>query len=298
MYGFICYAPAQSITGVKSLSQSASKPSRLMALAEHHDHRSFHHGLVRVDPVTTKDLCRVHDDEFVHGVLDGTIHNGFDNTDKRVAESCLWTVGSMLSAARHAIKNPRVPVCSPTSGFHHAGYDFANGYCTFNGLMVTAAALIAENPKAKIAVLDCDMHYGDGTDDILMTLPKFAKQVMHHTAGKYFHGDDPANEAMEFQHWLNHSIHEINVFNPDVVLYQAGADPHVNDPLGGFLDDADLLSRDATVFNTIRAPIAWNLAGGYQQSKDGTIHTDPVLKIHLNTLREAGRSARHGRSLM
>lgn len=292
MYGFICYNPAQSVTGIKSLSQSASKPARFMALAEHHDYRSFHWCGVPVTPVTPENLCLVHDAAFVKGVFDGTIPNGFDNFDNRVANACLWTVGSMLSAARKAIEYPDTPVCSPTSGFHHAGRDFANGYCTFNGLMVTAAMLVAANPKAKIAILDCDMHYGDGTQDILQSQPTLAKQIMHHTAGKYFFGDNPAAEAVEFQAWLHEAIEDINSFKPDVVLYQAGADPHIDDPLGGFLDDADLIKRDNTVFNQIKSPIAWNLAGGYQQSKDGSIYTDPVLRIHLNTLRSAGRAAR------
>jgi acetoin utilization deacetylase AcuC-like enzyme len=74
----------------------------------------------------------------------------------------------------------------------------------------------------------------------------------------------------------------------DVVLYQAGADPHVDDPLGGWLTTNELRSRDRIVFDVLaglRVPVAWNLAGGYQKERDGTIPR--VLEIHMNTARAA-----------
>jgi len=69
----------------------------------------------------------------------------------------------------------------------------------------------------------------------------------------------------------------------NLLLYQAGADPHVDDPLGGFLDDDQLAERDRTVFREARRlgiPVAWNLAGGYQDPLDN------VLDIHDRTMRE------------
>ena len=69
------------------------------------------------------------------------------------------------------------------------------------------------------------------------------------------------------------------------MLYQAGADPHINDPLGGWLTTEQLYRRDARVFDGLRKmciPVAWNLAGGYQRDAAGTIR--PVLTIHDNTL--------------
>ena len=72
----------------------------------------------------------------------------------------------------------------------------------------------------------------------------------------------------------------------DVLLYQAGADPHIDDPLGGWLTTDQLFRRDRLVFKSAQAlgiPIAWNLAGGYQRDADGGI--EPVLAIHRNTMR-------------
>jgi len=68
----------------------------------------------------------------------------------------------------------------------------------------------------------------------------------------------------------------------EVILYQAGADPHINDPLGGWLTTEQLAERDRLVFETAKAmnlPIAWNLAGGYQKD------IRKVLDIHDNTMR-------------
>ena len=72
----------------------------------------------------------------------------------------------------------------------------------------------------------------------------------------------------------------------DVILYQAGADPHVNDPLGGWLTTQQLHERDRLVFEAaaeLGIPAAWNLAGGYQTP------LNKVLTIHDNTMR-AGAS--------
>lgn len=290
----IFYDRRQNVDDVASFSQSAGKPARFVQLMQHYDYRSYGGDgkLGRVTPMELADLYSVHDQAFVDGVFAGTELNGFENYDTRVPEACLWTIGSLLAASRWAMKYPHIPACSPTSGYHHATHRESGGYCTFNGLMVVAAKLIAENSKLKIGILDCDQHFGNGTENILKHYPLLAKHVIHRTAGQYFPGDDPETEALEFQAWLHHSIAEINAFDCGLVLYQAGADPHVNDPMGGFLDDKGLALRYRTVFCGIEAPVAWVLAGGYQKSKNGDIFEDPVLCIHHETLRASDHSVK------
>ena len=71
----------------------------------------------------------------------------------------------------------------------------------------------------------------------------------------------------------------------DVLLYQAGADPHVDDPLGGWMTTEELYYRDMLVFHTaleMGLPVAWDLAGGYQKDASGGIPA--VLEIHDNTM--------------
>jgi acetoin utilization deacetylase AcuC-like enzyme len=140
----------------------------------------------------------------------------------------------------------------------------------------------------KIGILDCDMHYGNGTADILEkdSFPN----VIHRTAGEHFLGDDVGSESLEFFAWLHHSIEELNGFGYDLVIYQAGADQHVDDPLGGILNSVEMAQRDRMVLRNVRAGIAWNLAGGYQVGKTDDVFTDPVIQLHWNTLLESGKS--------
>jgi acetoin utilization deacetylase AcuC-like enzyme len=74
------------------------------------------------------------------------------------------------------------------------------------------------------------------------------------------------------------------------VFFQAGADAHVDDPLGGLLSTDQMRERDRTVFAVCRdlgIPLTWNLAGGYQEEPDGSI--PKVVALHLNTFDEALR---------
>jgi len=247
-----------------------------------------------VTPITREEMYLVHSRSYIDGLFALTERNGFNNYDPRIPNSCLWTVGSLLSAARWAMENPHTPSCSPVSGFHHASFQEGSGFCSVNGLMIVAAKLLSENPGLRIGVIDADAHYADGTIDILQHFPSLDKQVLHFTAGQYFHGDNPREDALEFQAWLRSAIAETNAFQPDLVLYQAGADSHIDDDLnGGYLTTKQMQQRDRAVFRGVKAPLVFDLAGGYQKPTDGTIFTDPVLQLHRTTLRESDTSIAH-----
>ncbi|MEO8184278.1 MAG: hypothetical protein ABI895_36115 [Deltaproteobacteria bacterium] len=232
--------------------------------------------------VTVEQLSLVHEAAFVTDVLACRRDNGFGNRSSALAATLPFTSGAMLSAARHALATRSVAV-APCSGFHHAGWARAGGFCTFNGLMLTAAVLHAEGAQ-RIGILDCDHHYGNGTEAIIEQLS--ARSWVHHiTVGESFHSPAQANQLpRELERWL------ASLADCDLVLYQAGADPHIDDPLGGWLTTEQLRERDAQVFAGLAAlgvPVAWNLAGGYQRDADGGI--SKVLEIHDNTLLECAR---------
>lgn len=258
-----------------SFSPSAAKPSQAVASWQRLGlPLDFHEPA----PLTPKDFARAHDADFVRGVLERRRDNGFGNRSAQVAASLPWTSGAMCSAARHAWKQGGVAV-APCSGFHHAGWSRPEGFCTFNGLMVTAAVLHAEG-AGRIGIVDCDEHYGNGTDDIIQTLGH-PDWVSHFTAGGKY--SRPSQVRAFFQE-LPKVLEDLG--DCDVVLYQAGADPHIDDPLGGWLTTAELEQRDHLVFETLHGmgvPVAWNLAGGYQVEADGSIPR--VLEIHDNTMR-------------
>lgn len=229
------------------------------------------------EPATRDDLCLAHDSLYVDGVLDGRICNGFGGTEADVAASLPFTTGAMMAAAGEAVSNGSV-ACAPVSGFHHARYRAAAGFCTFNGLVVTARHLQSLGCE-HIGILDLDQHYGDGTDQIIQSL---GLQRIHHVSA----GRQPC-EAIDAEPFLDQLPTLLRSFERcGVLLYQAGADPHIDDPLGGWMTTEQLARRDRIVFETAKQmglPIAWNLAGGYQRDEAGTIA--PVLEIHRNTMR-------------
>ena len=274
------YTP-KMLANADSYSPSAAKPALVMASwAE----SGLPLNIIDPPPVSVDQLSLAHDRTFVEGVLSGEINNGFGNTLPSVAASLPYTSGVMLSAARAALANRRGAI-APCSGFHHAGCNFAGGYCTFNGLMVTAAVLLAEGKIHKIGILDCDQHWGNGTQDIIDRL-HLSDRVVHYSTCRAF---GRTQRAEAFLAMLPQLL--IAFADCDLVLYQAGADPHINDPLGGWLTTELLYRRDARVFDGLRKmciPVAWNLAGGYQRDAAGTIR--PVLAIHDNTLRAFAES--------
>ena len=239
-------------------------------------------------PVTPAQLCLVHDRRHVEDILACRALNGFRTRSPRVAASLPYTSGAMLAAARHALESGAAAV-APVSGFHHAGHASAHGFCTFNGLMVTACVLREEGLVRRVGILDCDMHEGDGTDDIIEKVGA-GGWVRHFTAGAEYHSP---GQAAGFLARLPRVVESMR--GCDLVLYQAGADPHVDDPLGGFLTTEELRTRDAIVFrglSKLGIPVAWNLAGGYQTEADGSIPV--ILEIHANTALECVEAFGYG----
>lgn len=273
----VFYRPEQTARNSGVFSPSALKPMLVVEdwLARHIVEPS---DVVDFQPLSRDDLKLAHDPSFVDGVLDLILPNGFENRDPQVASALPYTCGSLLAAARHALAH-REHVCSPTSGFHHAGYDFAEGYCTFNGLMVAVLKLQALGLVNTVGILDGDMHHGNGTEDILERLS--VQGVRHHTQGKHFiERESVGPDAKHYFEWLEQALADCS--GVDLLIYQAGADVHVRDPLGGLLTEREMALRDHQVFKAFHGrPLVWNLAGGYQRDVNGGI--DPVLRLHRNT---------------
>jgi acetoin utilization deacetylase AcuC-like enzyme len=219
------------------------------------------------------DLHLVHDMVYVDDVLTGREPNGFGTRGLNAAKSCLYTTGAFAEGVRLA--RGGVSSCVPVSGFHHAGYAFNGGFCTFNGLALGAA--IAVEIGMKPGILDLDMHYGNGTADILRNT---SMEIPHFTYG----GTDfcSKRQGKRFLRYLP-TILDAYFRDCDVLLFQAGADPHIDDPLGGCLTTEQMRERDAIVFQHCHdkgIPVVWDLAGGYQKP------LDKVLEIHKNTFTE------------
>ncbi|MEO8001818.1 MAG: hypothetical protein ABI644_08080 [Arenimonas sp.] len=264
------------VAPVQSFSPSAMKPVQVVEQWKLIDPDIE---ISKPKPVNAEQLSRAHDENYVREILCCQRHNGFGNNSADVAASLLYTSGALLTAARLAIRE-NTSVAAPVSGFHHAGWNFGGGYCTFNGLMVTALDLLKHGDAKRVGILDYDYHHGNGTESILEKLDE--KNIMHYTAGDEFFRPE---QAGDFMHDI--SEHIAMMQGCDIVLYQAGADPHIDDPLGGFLSTEQLRLRDQRVFEGLKQrgiPVAWVLAGGYQKP------LEKVLEIHNNTYREFMRA--------
>ena len=142
---------------------------------------------------------------------------------------------------------------------------------------MVAALKAREAGAQKVGILDLDAHYGNGTENIIGCIG--ARDWVHH----YTYGNDSVSRATSNE-WVARLDSIVEGFRGcDVVIYQAGADPHVNDPLGGDLTTKQMEKRDHIVFDTLKRldiPVAWNLAGGYQPNLQN------VIDIHVNTMRK------------
>ncbi len=265
----VFYDPAQNVVGNVSSSPSAGKPSQLLAYWQE---LGLPLEIVQPKPLSAEEISSAHDPDYVKKILSCQRANGVSNLLESVAKSLPWTSGSMVSAAWHAVTEKET-TASLSSGFHHACYDSAGGFCTFNGLAIAAQLLKKRLGNVRVGILDCDVHYGNGTDNIIKKLGLI--YIVHWTFG----GEDISPGTAD--RWLADLPGILERFKDcQVILYQAGADPHIDDPLGGVLTSEQLRSRDQIVFEwakRIGIPVAWNLAGGYQSP------LQKVLDIHTAT---------------
>ncbi len=275
----VFYRPEMSAF-TESFSPSSNKPKSVVA--DWLNDSQIACEICSFPPATQAQLSLAHDADYVSGVMSRRYDNGFGNNDAEVAASLPYTAGSMIAAAQYAVRQREV-VCSPTSGFHHAGYDYGAGYCTFNSLLVAAMVMKELGAVQKVGIIDCDRHWGDGTDQIVKYLG--LKWIQHRSQGRFFNTrSDCANGR--FSRWLNKAIADCS--DCDLVLYQAGADPHIDDPMGGLQSSEEMAMRDRTVFEKLgHIPMVWTLSGGYQLVAGETEaqRLEPVLALHRQTAR-------------
>jgi acetoin utilization deacetylase AcuC-like enzyme len=277
----VFYSPDMVSESGRKVSPSDRKPREV---ADALQRRPWPIELIAPEPTPVADICRIHEPDYVTDVLELRRASGFGSISASVARSLPYTCGACHDAAVIALKDGIS--ASLSSGFHHAGPSGARGFCTFNGLMICAAQLLAAKRVEKVAIVDCDYHYGDGTQAIIDAL-ELSEQVLHISFGQTYNNPSQADAYLAHVHELKTVLAN---HQPGVILYQAGADTHIDDPLGGLLTSEQMRERDHSMFaiaHDLSIPLAWNLAGGYQVEPDGSIPR--VVELHLNTFEEALR---------
>jgi acetoin utilization deacetylase AcuC-like enzyme len=263
--------------------------------------------LEQPEPLEEADLLRVHTRAYVDAVRTGEPRALAESQkfpwSPALYPSVLLTGGGCLAAARRALADG--VAAALVSGFHHAHADHGEGFCTFNSLVVTIDALRTAGAVGRVAILDMDLHYGNGTAALAGTRPHLFNLSIY---GNDYYQNQPFRDVTSLRHEDGHNHRSIALPNgcgrsemllaiergfgeilawgqPDLLLYQAGADPYREDPYSPLaLDHDDLRTRDRRVFEFARQegiPVAWVLAGGY------TPDTTKVVRVHLNTFEAA-----------
>lgn len=266
--------------------------------------------LVEAPVASDGELALAHDPGYVGAVFEGTLSQAMQREigfpwSERMVERSRRSVGATIAAARAALGGDGV-AANLAGGTHHAGPARGGGYCVFNDVAVAARLMQAEwhrrrgsGPASllRVAVIDLDVHQGNGTAAIFRDDPTVFTLSLHGAKNFPFRKepgdldvdlpdgctDDPYLDALDAalaELWRRHGEHP-----PGLVFYLAGADPHEGDRLGRLkLTHAGLLERDRRVLDACRArriPLAVVMAGGY-----GRDIADSVT-VHENTIRLA-----------
>ena len=249
------------------------------------------------EPVSWEALERVQDEALLARIRSGelTVREaralGLPWSPELVERGRRSTCGTLL-AAREAL---RVGLAMNLGGgTHHAGRDFARGYCLFNDVALALDVLRGEAAVLRAVVVDCDVHQGDGTAQLLGPDPD-AFTLSLHGARNYPFQRIPSDLDLDlptgtgdadYLRALDGALAAALDAGPyDLAFYLAGADPWEGDRLGRLaLTKAGLRARDALVLDTLRGaglPVCVVLAGGYAPDVRDTVDINAATAEEL-----------------
>ncbi|MGH7493407.1 MAG: histone deacetylase family protein [bacterium] len=256
-----------------------------------HEHGVSPSEFVQPLPATHTQLLRVHTEAYLADLRDlratpRTIYSELPLTHEIVKMSVLACGGTIRAAELALAHGAAVHI---GGGFHHAFADRAEGFCYINDLAVAVREMQALEKIRRALVLDCDLHQGNGTAKI------FQQNAEVFTFSMQQRDLYPVKEKSDLDLHLPNGIRDeeylallwrhvpglLEKFQPDLIMYQAGADPFEHDQLGDLrLTIAGLAERDRLIYQWAKEkniPIAVTLGGGY------AYNTEDTVTIHVNT---------------
>jgi len=239
----------------------------------------------------------VHEPSYVDAVLEGTLcasdvrRLGFPWSG-HLRERSLRTVQGTVEAARDALETGLG--VNLAGGTHHAFPDHGEGFCVFNDVAIALRVLQREGRLSRAAVVDLDVHQGNGTARVFAGDPDVFTFSMHGARNYPFRKeqsgldvelDDGCDDAAYLEALDAHLGPVLEAARPELVFYLGGADPYVHDRFGRLgLSVAGLEARDRRVFDAFRRrglPVVVTMAGGYARE------IEEVVTIQTNTVAAA-----------
>ncbi|RFC62683.1 histone deacetylase [Fulvimarina endophytica] len=238
-------------------------------------------------------LRLAHDPRYVDQVLHGQVPPEIEKAigfkvDASVAMRSRTATGGTVLTARLALAEGLA--CNTAGGSHHASAAGGAGFSVFNDVAVAAHVLLADGDVSKVLVVDCDVHQGDGTARIFAGDPRVFTLSLHgeknYPPEKAVSDlDVPLPDRMEDAAYLDvlgPALHTaFDRARPDLVFYNAGVDPHVDDRLGRLsLTSRGLAERDRRVLSFFRErglPVASVIGGGYSRDIDALAHRHSII---------------------
>lgn len=245
-------------------------------------------------PATVDDVLLVHTNDYVSRLCSGELtvkeirRLGLPWSESLVRRS-FYAVGGTLAATQAALKNGYSS--NLAGGTHHAFADRGEGFCVLNDVAIAIRAMRARQLIQRAAIVDCDVHQGNGTATIFAGDNDTFTFSMH-GANNYplFKAQSSLDVELpdrtpdaEYLRTLAHHLPAVFASDPEIVFYLAGADPYKGDKLGRLALSIDgLRNRDAYVLRECyerEIPVVTVMSGGYGKDINDTI------EIHCNTIR-------------
>jgi acetoin utilization deacetylase AcuC-like enzyme len=250
--------------------------------------------LLEPAPVTLSEVLLVHTEDYVNRLCNGQLTSselrrlGLPWSESLVRRS-FYACGGTLAAARAAIEEGIAS--NLAGGTHHAFADHGEGFCVLNDVAIAIRTLRQRGIINRAAIIDCDVHQGNGTATIFSGDPAVFTFSMH-GAKNYplfkarstldIELPDGTDDATYIE-ILSESLPAVLAHDPELIFYLAGADPFIDDKLGRLaLTFNGLRQRDDLVLKECyerEIPVATVMSGGYGKNVNDTV------EIHCNTIR-------------
>ena len=249
--------------------------------------------LFRPQVCPTDILVLAHDPGYISRYMEGALSRedqrrlGLPWTED-LARRTVRAVGGSLLTAELALQHGLA--CHLAGGTHHAHFDYPAGFCIFNDLAIISQYLLQSGRVDRVLIFDCDVHQGDGTARILEHTDDAITVSLH--CEKNFPArkaqsdwDIPLPKGLGDDDYLKVVDDTLNyllpLYQPDLVLYDAGVDVHKDDALGYLqLTDAGVARRDEAVMRHCLGrdiPVMGVIGGGYSKDREALARRHGIL---------------------